>query len=146
MFSFVMHPITTYAALAVGIGLCLGLFLRLKMRLRGMEKKIQRASDDLRSLCDTLKSQVEQLQVDLQEAQEQLKLSAGAPAKSLININKRTQALRLHRAGEPPERIAASLGMTRGEVDLLIKVQSIVRNSYETNPTKDSSYKIGAIA
>jgi hypothetical protein len=146
MFAFVLHPVTTYAALAVGIGLCLALFLRLKMGLRSIEKKLQRGGDDLRSLCDTLKERVEQLQMELQEAQEQLKLSAGSPAKSLININKRTQALRLHRSGEPPQRIAAALGMTRGEVDLLIKVQSIVRNSYETNPTKEQDYKIGAIA
>jgi hypothetical protein len=40
-----------------------------------------------------------------------------------MNVTRRIQALRLHRRGERPEQIAAALGIARGEVDLLLKMQ-----------------------
>jgi hypothetical protein len=43
-----------------------------------------------------------------------------------LNLSKRTQVLRLHRAGEGSAAIATSLGLPRGEVDLLIKVHGMV--------------------
>lgn len=43
-----------------------------------------------------------------------------------LNLNKRAQALRMHRRGEPPEQIAAALSVSRQEVDLLLKVHRIV--------------------
>ena len=49
----------------------------------------------------------------------------GAPRPGL-NLSKRSQALRMHRRGEPPEQIAATLAVSRQEVDLLLKVHRIV--------------------
>ena len=46
-----------------------------------------------------------------------------------MNLNKRSQALQLHRRGEPPEAIAAALGLPRQEIDLLVKVHTIVLGS-----------------
>ena len=43
-----------------------------------------------------------------------------------INLNTRSQALRMHRRGESLEQIAGSLQVPRQEVDLLLKVQRIV--------------------
>jgi len=43
-----------------------------------------------------------------------------------LNLSKRSQALRMHRKGDPPERIAAALEVPQQEVDLLIKVHRIV--------------------
>lgn len=49
--------------------------------------------------------------------------------KSSMNLSRRSQALRLRRKGEPPEKIAAALDMPRQEVDLLLKVHEIVLNN-----------------
>ena len=43
-----------------------------------------------------------------------------------LNLNKRAQVLRMHRRGDPPERIATLLEVPRQEVDLLIKVHRIM--------------------
>jgi hypothetical protein len=43
-----------------------------------------------------------------------------------LNLSKRTQALRMHRQGEPPDQIATSLELPLQEVDLLLKVHRIV--------------------
>jgi hypothetical protein len=46
--------------------------------------------------------------------------------KAALNLNKRAQVLRMHRHGDPPERIATLLEVPRQEVDLLIKVHRII--------------------
>jgi hypothetical protein len=43
-----------------------------------------------------------------------------------LNLNKRAQVLRMHRRGDPPDRIASLLEVPRQEVDLLIKVHRII--------------------
>jgi len=49
----------------------------------------------------------------------------GVPRPGL-NLSKRSQALRMHRQGEPAEQIATALEIPRQEVDLLLKVHKIV--------------------
>ena len=53
--------------------------------------------------------------------------SDGIP-KPGLNLNRRSQALRMHRRGEASEQIAANLGVPRQEVDLLLKIHRIVMN------------------
>lgn len=43
-----------------------------------------------------------------------------------LNLTKRSQALRMHRRGDPPDRIAAALDIPFQEVNLLLKVHRIV--------------------
>jgi hypothetical protein len=43
-----------------------------------------------------------------------------------LNLSTRSQALRMFRKGEPPERIAMTLEVPLQEVDLLLKVQHII--------------------
>jgi hypothetical protein len=52
-------------------------------------------------------------------------LLPGTP-RSGLNMGKRTQALRMHRRGEPPTQIAAALEVPVQEVELLLKVHRIV--------------------
>ena len=49
-----------------------------------------------------------------------------APARNGMNLSLRSQALRLHRRGTPPEQIAAELRVPAAEVRLLLKVHEIV--------------------
>jgi hypothetical protein len=46
--------------------------------------------------------------------------------RAALNLGKRSQALRMHRMGDPPERIATALGVPLQEIDLLVKVHRIV--------------------
>lgn len=43
-----------------------------------------------------------------------------------LNLTTRSQVLRMHRHGEPPENIARVLEVPRQEVDLLLKVHGII--------------------
>jgi hypothetical protein len=55
--------------------------------------------------------------------------AAAVPERSGINLSRRSQALRLHRRGEPAGQIAATLKIPVQEVQLLIKVHEIVMST-----------------
>lgn len=52
-----------------------------------------------------------------------------AAPRSGMNLSRRSQALRLRRKGETPQKIAEALDMPRQEVELLLKVHEIVLNN-----------------
>ena len=62
--------------------------------------------------------------------------TAAMPAmpKQGFNLNKRSQALRMHRRGDTAEQIASALEMPLQEVRLLLKVQQIVLSSVSEPP------------
>ena len=74
----------------------------------------------LRTTLDALAVQVHDLQ-----SHPPVALAPGLP-KPGLNLNKRSQALRMHRRGEAADQIAAALELPRQEVDLLIKVHRVV--------------------
>ena len=51
-----------------------------------------------------------------------------------LNNSLRGKVLKMHRLGQPAERIAEALSVPKGEVDLLVKVHRIVMRPYETAP------------
>ena len=106
------------------------------------EKEIQRLKHRFRrpaaadSLAQDLKSKIEQLSDRIRDAEERAGIMAAAPSpRASLNLNKRTQVLRLWRRGERPENIAASLSLPRREVELLLKIHSLVLSG----PTESSS-------
>ena len=88
------------------------------------------------------------------EIREQPAISAQqVDPKPALNLTSRSQALRMHRHGEPPERIAAALDVPRQEVDLLLKVKAQaysveagnVRHEHEWKIWKDTKLPQGKI-
>ncbi len=75
---------------------------------------------EMRSAIDSLAAQIREVQT---AAPAGPPIYKGGPS---LNLTKRSQALRMHRRGEPPAQIAAALELPHQEVDLLIKVQRIV--------------------
>jgi hypothetical protein len=110
--------------LTAGLGLCTYLFVSLKQDLHRIGKRF----NDLRT---TSEMQIESLRGELdsfRKTQEDLDRRTGelpqlASPIPGMNTSRRTQALRMHRRGERPEQIAAALGIARGEIELLLKMQ-----------------------
>jgi cell division protein FtsB len=75
---------------------------------------------------DALGARLENLEHQAEELRRQPVEAAPALARTALNLNKRAQVLRMHRRGDPPERIASLLEVPRQEVDLLIKVHRII--------------------
>ena len=66
-----------------------------------------------------------------------------APPKSGLNLNKRSQVIRMSRRGEQAEKIAASLNLPQREVELLLKVYG--RVVYNSQPVNESSIRMPSI-
>jgi hypothetical protein len=107
-----------FGLLALGLAVALALFLGLKYEVRVLAN-IDRARMDaiLERLHDA--------------GSRPPAFSAAAPApepvllRSGMNLSKRVQAVRLLRRGEDVSHVAAALGVTRREVELLMRVQKL---------------------
>ncbi len=121
-----MHDLTLihYAVLLLTLGLSVALFLTVKRDLRVMETRQLRHSEQLRAKVEELAGEVETLRKEL-EVMEQKSDPAAAVARTL-GPGTRIQALRMIKNGEASECIAATLGLPRNEVELLIKVQRLL--------------------
>jgi hypothetical protein len=98
------------------------LLVQIDTRARAKTESNQPIQDlaPLRTRLEELYSQVRDLQ-----SNPVVGAPSGVP-RAAFNLSKRSQALRMHRRGEAPEQIAASLGLPRQEIELLLKVHRIV--------------------
>lgn len=124
---WILHPCAQFSVLGLGLGFCLYLFLSLKCEIRALEKRGQARETALAEGLAALRAVLDGVRAEMRDLQERTgMLVAPAPAKSGLNLSKRGQVLQMHRRGQAPEQIAASLGLPLTEIDLLIKVHQIV--------------------
>jgi hypothetical protein len=113
-------------------GVALGFFAIWHVRaLAGsVEAGIEAVRCDSEACTESLRERLEAVTAQVRELERQpaVALTPGIP-KPGMNVVKRSQALRMHRRGDRPELIAAALELPRQEVDLLLKVHSIVISS-----------------
>jgi hypothetical protein len=124
------QPLCAYSLLAVGLSLGLYLFVTLKWELRTLQRRQQESQQQVLALEAALgeaRAAAAGLETDVREIASQTgMLVAPQPTPSGLNLTKRTQVLRMHRAGQDSAGIAAALTLPRAEVDLLIKVHRLV--------------------
>ena len=82
---------------------------------------------EIQSALTELAVQVGQLRLRLEEVEgRKTPLSDWATAEpSSLNLNRRGQVLRLYRRGDSVAHIASTLGLSTGEVALIVKVQEM---------------------
>jgi hypothetical protein len=101
--------------------------VRAKALVRDAEKRGKVGQQQCEAVLESLRESQNSLTVELREIRQQTPIAVGStPAKSGLNLTKRSQAIRMHRRGDPPDRIAAALDIPLQEVDLLLKVHRIV--------------------
>ena len=119
---WILHPVMTYAEIAIGLALCVYLFVSVKRDLRAGEARLGKKLAAREADWDQRWNELSQISSVLVPPQ---------PPRSGLNLNKRSQALERHRRGETPPEIAAALAIPRNEVELLVKVQRIVLSSMD---------------
>jgi len=102
--------------------------VRAKALVRDAEQRVKAGQEQCEAVLESLREGQNSLGAELREIrQQQTPIAvASTPPKPGLNLTKRSQALRMHRRGDPPNRIAASLDIPLQEVDLLLKVHRIV--------------------
>ncbi len=119
-----------YALVAAGSIACLFVFLTLKQELRRLKSRLDRQQAGEVAAAWNLKVRFEEITLRLRDSEERAGvLVAPQPAKSGLNLTKRSQVIRMSRRGERAENIAASLSLPRGEVDLLLKINALAAST-----------------
>jgi hypothetical protein len=113
------HVLVQYVLLAGGLMGALALFL-------SMKREMHLTAAKNRQRLEEMATRVSEFQI--QPAPEPVYIPAGA-ARSGLNLNKRVQAMRMVRRNEDLGTIAAALGVTRKEVELLVRVQALGREA-----------------
>jgi len=109
--------------LALGLMGTLGLFVNLKMEV---EKRSQRERARVEAIMARLVEAEGRLAPPALASAEQVLEQNSVLPRSGLNLSKRVQVTRLLREGKDSVQIAAELGMSRGEVQLLASVHTMV--------------------
>jgi hypothetical protein len=122
---------TALAALCL-VGL-LGVVLQMRLLGGKVDSQQEKEQDPLSGVVAGLKweliglaERLSALEASVSSVAEPKEVSSGVSVRSGMNLNKRTQALRQYRQGQPSGDIAKTLDMPKAEVDLLLKVHRIV--------------------
>ena len=108
-----MHWLIPYILLGCGLIASLALFVTIKREMRMSAARSRQRMDEIaRRLEETNRREPEPVFI-------------GAPPRSGLNISKRVQAMRMLRRNEDISHVSAALGVTRNEVELLIRVQKM---------------------
>jgi hypothetical protein len=128
-------PLAPFLLIGINSLLCLFFFLCLEHEMRIMKLRWRRRQVAQDSATDDLKAQVAELNARVLDTEERTGvLVPPIPPRSGLNLNKRSQVIRMSRRGEQAEKIAASLNLPQREVELLLKVYGrLVYSSSEIN-------------
>lgn len=120
-------PLAPFLLIGINSVLCLFFFLCLEHEMRILKLRLNRRQNAQQASADELKAQVAELTARVLDTEERTGvLVAPTPPKSGLNLNKRSQVIRMSRRGEQAEKIAASLNLPQREVELLLKIYSRV--------------------
>ena len=108
------------AVLTVIAFLQFSLFIMANRRLEDKIASQTSRLDEMHALREGLAADISSLKNEVASLQPSLQV-APPPGQSM-NLTRRHQVLRLHYRGDSPARIASVLQISKGEVDLLLKV------------------------
>jgi hypothetical protein len=125
------HEAMLPIALVSGVALAaVAAALLVWIRSRAWASKLERSHSEYAKVTEasisSLRSALDGIGAQLEELRRCPPIPPPAPPRPNLNLSKRSQALRMHRHGEPAEQIAAALELPKQEVDLLLKVHRLV--------------------
>jgi hypothetical protein len=123
-----------YLTVVANLTLVLGILFTLSQRVRELRGGARKHEAVLQSETARLAAEIAELKNKLQNIEEpsqSLLPGTAAANASGVNSTLRSKVLKMHRLGQSPERIAGSLRLPQGEVDLLVKVHRIVMRHYQ---------------
>ena len=143
MLSHYLIPLAPFLLIGINSALCLFFFLGVKHDRRAMQLRGKRRETAKESTLEALKIELAELKVRVLDAEERAGVLVPPPTPpSGLNLNKRTQVIRMSRRGEQADKIAASLNLPRREVELLLKVHGSViysQKNLKATVTSDSA-------
>lgn len=119
-------PIAPYLLITAGICACMYIFYSLKREICKLKERLKQYDAQIDTASNNVLVQIEAMRTELRDAEERTaQLVPPVPPRSGLNLNTRTQAIRMFRHGEDERDIASKLGLPRNEVKLLLKVHKL---------------------
>ena len=88
------------------------------------------ASSDMVQRLEALAREIENCRSQLAEGERRYApMSENFPGPASLHLNRRGQIAQLYRHGETPRNIASALGISQGEVKLIIRLSGIARSA-----------------
>lgn len=136
MLEHILLPLAPYILIALNSVLCLVFFLCLENEIRLLKKGAGRPERGKDRMVQGIQGRLDDLIERVRDAEERAGIVVIPPSPSAsLNLNKRTQIIRMSRRGEPAETISASLSVPRKEVELLLKVHSLILDGEKKSAT-----------
>jgi len=124
--------ILPYLLVTFNTCLMLGLFFGINQRVRKVRKEFGGCQESMKIETGRQLNSATQLAGRLASLEkEMLGFRSIQPGAVSMNSAVRANALKMHRMGQPSDRIAEVLRVPKGEVDLLVKVHGVVMRAYE---------------
>ena len=116
-------PIAPYLLLTAGLAVCAYIFYSLNEEIRRLKSRLKERDTQLDTVSQNVLVQIDEMRAELREAEERTgQLVPPAPSRSGLNLNTKTQVIRMFRHGADEGDIASKLCLPRNEVRLLLKV------------------------
>jgi DNA-binding NarL/FixJ family response regulator len=120
----------TMVMIVMALGVSGYLFISLKRDMHVLDRKRMDSAAAGEAAIQTVRKEVGEFANQIVDLRKELELmpapGLASAASAGINLNKRTQALRMMRLGQDSEQIAAALSLPRKEIELLAKVQKLL--------------------
>ena|SRR5579872_3513323 len=124
---WLLNPVTQYILVGLGLMGSLVLWISFMKELHSVRANAAQASKSVDATVKDLSETVEQMREAINNKQH-TDFNTSSPAPG-TNSTKRAQALLLHLAGEPAERISAALGTPRNEIELMLKLSRLLQEN-----------------
>lgn len=121
-----------YLLLAANTVLLLALFFGINQRVRKLGTRSHTCETAMQQEVARISKVMNEwnAKIDVLEREDR-QLGCTEPGTSGLNSTLRGKILKMHRLGQPADRISEVLRVPRGEVDLLVKVHAIVMRTYQ---------------
>jgi hypothetical protein len=123
-----------YVLLAANTVLLLALFFGINQRLRNISARAKTREAALEMEASRNSNAIKELtnRIAILEKEDR-QFSSTETGAGGLNTTLRGKVLKMHRLGQPADRISEVLRIPRGQVDLLVKVHTIVMRTYQAS-------------
>lgn len=132
-------PVLPYFLLVAMTSVMLGLFYGLNRRVYRLRRQVASCEASVSANGSEFANGIQELKRNLAEwgTVQESSVPGNAVRLAGLNTSLRGKVLKMHRLGQPADRIAEALRVPKGEVDLLVKVHRIVMRPYAEVPPSD---------